>query len=325
MNLNDLQLFVEVARKGSFAAVARDHDKAATTVSRAIAGLESELGVRLLQRSTRRMHLTEAGRVYLETAEEAMALLAQAGEKAVALTGRPYGKLRMTTSATFGQVGIVPLLPGFLERYPELDVELLMSDTRLDLISERIDVAIRLGSLHDTNLVATKLCDVPYHVCASPGYLRHQGRPKQPTDLTERDCLYLNLPGFNTWQFSDIRHRIVKVTVRGRFICSNVRALKQCALSGMGIVLLPRWIVHHELTSGELIDLFPEWMAGTEEFKVPVWLLYPSQQHLPLKVRVFIDYVKDAYRAMLPWSKANSPTSSLSQSHPQDPPRQGDV
>jgi DNA-binding transcriptional LysR family regulator len=306
MNLTNLQLFMEVVRKGSFAAVARDHGKAATTVSRAIASLEAELGVRLLQRSTRRMHLTEAGREYLDTVEEAMALLGRAGDQALALTDRPCGKLRITASATFGQVGIVPLIPGFLERYPELDVELLLTDVRLDLISERIDVAVRLGPLLDANLMTTKLCDIPCHICASPGYLHRHGRPKQPTDLIERDCLNLTIPEFNSWQFRDTRDHIEKIPIQGRFTCSNVRALKQCALSDMGIALLPRWIVHHELSSGELIDLFPEWQVGTEEFNVPVWLLYPSRQHLPLKVRVFIDYIKDAYRFRYPWDSGDS-------------------
>jgi DNA-binding transcriptional LysR family regulator len=122
-----------------------------------------------------------------------------------------------------------------------------------------------------------------------------------PTDLSTLNCLYLSLPEFNSWQFRDIKNRIQRVIVRGRLTCSNVRALKQCALSDMGVALLPQWIVKHELTSGKLIDLFPEWEVGTEDFKVPVWLLYPSQQHLPLKVRVFIDYIKDAYQTGFPW------------------------
>jgi DNA-binding transcriptional LysR family regulator len=301
MNLVNLQYFVQVSRKGSFAAVARDHGKAPTTVSRAIASLEAELGVRLFQRTTRHLDLTKAGSEYLEAVEEAMALLVQAGEKALVDTLTPRGILRMTASTTFGQVGVVPLLPGFMTRYPKLDVEFLLTDSRLDLISERIDVAIRLGTLHDTNLVATLLCEVPYHVCASPKYLKSHGTPKSPVELIERDCLHLTLPEFNVWQFRDHKGDIERVAVRGRLTCSNVRALKQCTLSGMGIALLPRWVVHSELISGDLVDLFQTWTVGASAFKVPVWLLYPSWQHLPLKVRIFIDYIKEAYRTSWPW------------------------
>ena len=310
MDLKNLQLFIEVVHRESFAAVARSHDKSPSSVSRAVAALEAELGVRLLQRSTRRLQLTEAGRDYFNAVEEAMASLAQAGERAQSLTERPRGVLRVTTSVTFGQVGIVPLLPVFMERYPELELELLLTDTRLDLLAERIDVAIRLGALDDTKLVATKLCDVPYIVCASVGYMRRYGALEEPLDLNGRDCLRLSLPEHGVWRFRNTRGQISKISVRGRVRCTNVRALKQCALSGMGIALLPSWVVHQELASGELVQLFSGWSAGATEFVVPVWLLYPSRQHLPLKVRTFIDYVKGCFHGTPPWESAQTQTQS---------------
>lgn len=301
MDLNNLQLFIEVARRGNFAIVARDHDMASSSVSRAVAALEEELGVRLFQRSTRRLELTEAGRHYLDSVEGAIEELVLAGQRAAELTERPRGILRMTASATFGQIGIVPLLPAFTKRYPELDIDLLLTDTRLDLVAERIDVAIRLGKMLDTAHVATRLCSVPYHVCASPGYLARLGPPGKPADLSHHECMSLNLPDFESWRFRDPQGGIETVKVRSRVVISNAQALKQCALADMGITLLPRWVVHEELESGQLVDLFPEYSVGVTEFEIPVWLLYPSRRQLPLKVRVFAEFVRESFRNTPPW------------------------
>jgi DNA-binding transcriptional LysR family regulator len=301
MNLGNLQLFIEVVRRGSFAAVARDHDMAASSVSRAVAALEERLGARLLQRSTRRLELTEAGRHYFDRVEGLIEELALAGERATELTETPRGVLRITASATFGQIGVVPLLPAFTRRYPELDIELLLTDSRLDLVADRIDVAIRLGKLQDTTHVATRLCSVPFHVCASPGYLARHGVPDRPADLAQRDCLHLHLPDFANWRFRDREGRTERVAVRSRVVISNAQALKQCVLADMGITLLPRWVVHQELANGELAALFTDYAVGVTEFEVPVWLLYPSRRHLPLKVRAFAEFVRERFRGEAPW------------------------
>lgn len=301
MNLENLKLFVAVARRGSFAAVAYDLGKAPSSVSRAIAALEEELGVRLLQRNTRRQLLTQAGIAYLEAVEEATETLAQASDQAAALTERPRGVLRVTASATFGQIGILPLLPDFMARYPGLDVELLLTDTRLDLIAERIDIAIRLGHLTDNTLIATKLASAPFRICASPAYLKRFGMPKSPSELAGHDCIHPALPGFGVWRFRDTDGLTVEVAVHSRLICSNALALGQCAVSGMGVTLLPDWVAQTGLVSGELVDLFPNWRVGTTEFEVQIWIVYPSRRHLPLKVRLFIDHVKEAFSGKVPW------------------------
>lgn len=301
MNLINLQLFVEVVRRGSFAAVARDHDMASSSVSRAVAALEEELGVRLFQRSTRRLELTEAGRHYFDSVEGAIEELVLAGQRTVELTETPRGVLRITAPATMGQIGIVPLLPAFTRRYPELDIELLLTDTRLDLLAERIDVAIRLGKLLDTSHVATRLLSAPYSICASPAYLARQGKPAQPADLTGHDCLHLHLPDFQNWRFRDKQGRIETVMVRSRVVISNAQALKQCALADMGVTLLPEWVVRGELARGELVALFTDFSVGVTEFEIPVWLVYPSRRHLPLKVRVFSEFVRESIRDTPPW------------------------
>jgi DNA-binding transcriptional LysR family regulator len=301
MNLGNLQLFVEVVRRGSFAAVARDRDSAPSSVSRAIRSLETELGVRLFQRSTRRLELTEVGQQYFASVEGLIEELRRAGEQATELTETPSGTLRVTAPVTFGQIGIIPLLPEFTRRYPALDIELVLTDNQLDLLVERIDVAIRLGSLSDSAYVATRLCSEPFVVCASPDYLARSGRPGEPAELSHHDCLRLHLVDYSTWQFRHPSGRVENVAIRSRVVISNALALKQCALADMGITLLPRWVVQRELASGELTELFGDYAVGANSFEVPVWLLYPSRPYLPLKVRVFADYVREAFRQAPPW------------------------
>jgi DNA-binding transcriptional LysR family regulator len=303
MNLFNLQLFIEVVRRGSFSAVARDHDMASSSVSRAVASLEEDLGARLLQRTTRRLELTEAGRQYFEDIEGLIEELALAGERTAELSETPRGVLRFTAPATFGQIAIVPLLPAFTRRYPALDLDALLTDTCLDLVADRIDVAVRLGKLQDTSQIATQLCAVPLHVCASPGYLARHGAPARPTELARHDCMHLSLGDFSNWRFRDRSGRTESVKVHSRVVISNTQALKQCALADMGIALLPGWMVERELENGELIALFSEFAVGVTEFEVPVWLLYVSRRHLPLKVRVFVEFIREQFRNGPPWSR----------------------
>ncbi len=301
MDLHHLQLFVEVVRRGSFAAVARDHRSAPSSISRAVRSLEEALGVRLFQRSTRRLELTEAGRGYFASVEGLVEELQRAAEVASKLTETPSGTLRITASATFGQVGIVPLLPAFTQRYPQLAIELLLTDTRLDLVADRIDVAIRLGPLTDSTYIASRLHIERYVICATPHYLAHHGRPTCPAELSRHNTLHLPLPEFDNWQFRAPNGRIEKVAVQSRLLISNAQALKQCALAHMGIALLPRWVVTQEERRGELERLLPEYAVGTSEFEIPVWLLYPSRRYLPLKVRAFAEFMRDAFRHAAPW------------------------
>ncbi len=304
MNLANLQFFIEVVRRGSFAAVARDHNMASSSVSRAVATLEEQLGTRLFQRSTRRLELTEAGRHYFDSVEGAIEELTLAGERTAELTETPRGILRLTAPVSFGQIGIVPLLPAFTRRYPDLDIELLLTDSLLDMVAERIDVAIRLGKLLDAAHIATRLCSMPLRVCASPGYLARHGNPVEPAELARHDCMHLHLADFEKWRFRDRQGKTESVTVRSRVVISNAQALKQCALADMGITLLPDWVVQRELASGDLIALFADFAVGVTEFEVPVWLLYPSRRHLPLKVRVFTEFIRERFRSSPPWNES---------------------
>jgi len=303
MELTRLRTFVDVMRRGSFSAVARDRDVDPSSVSRAIAGLEIELGLRLFHRTTRRLSPTEAGLVYFDRVEPLVGELEHARLQAVDTSQRPTGTLRLAAPVSFAQLNLVPLLPELAQLYPELSLDLVLTDAALDLVEERIDVALRLGPLADSGLIARKLASMVPKTCASPGYLERRGLPRRPSDLAEHDCLLLDMPGFSdTWRFRDREGKTTDVRVSSRLRTSNAVALKQCALGDMGVILQGRWIVGQELNDGRLIDLFPDHQVTAASFDAPaIWLLYPSRSYLPLKVRVLIEFLQRKFEHGSPW------------------------
>ena len=292
MDISVLQIFVEVMRQGSFANVARDRNLDPSSISRAIASLEEELGIRLFQRTTRQLSPTEAGTVYFEGIEPLLEEINQAKSIATDISGQPKGTLKVTTSVAFGHQRIVPLLPDFSSLYPELTVDLLLTDSIVDLLSERIDIAIRLGSLPDSTLIAQKLIQNRYSVCASPNYLQQSRKLQQPSDVIEHNCLLFPLPGFRSrWLFKDRNGNITETPVKGRTIISSGMGLRQCAVAGMGLALLPHWLIEKDLESGILIDVFRGYEVTATDFNSATWLVYPSRNYVPRKLQVFIDFL----------------------------------
>ncbi|MBI3451746.1 MAG: LysR family transcriptional regulator [Rhodospirillales bacterium] len=301
MNLSALGVFIEAVRRGSFTAVARDYDVSPSAISRTIATLEDELGIRLFQRTTRRLSLTEAGVVYFGQVEPLVEEIKRANLAAADVSQRPKGVLRVTSSVSFGQKCIVPLLPDFAAAYPELTVDLLLTDSIVDLLTERIDIAVRLGSLPDSTLIAHRLFQTTYSVYASPEYLARRGWPKTPGELKSHNCLLFPLPGFRSrWIFRDANGGIVEIPVEGRVVISNALALHQCARAGMGVALLPHWIVGADLRRKVLTNVFPRFDVTATEFDTAAWLLYPSRDYLPIKVRAFADFLKRRLRGAAP-------------------------
>ncbi|WP_414552015.1 LysR family transcriptional regulator [Anabaena sp. CCY 0017] len=293
MDISVLQTFVEVMRLGSFAAVARERNIDPSSVSRAIAGLEEELGVRLFQRTTRQLSPTEAGIAYFERVEPLVEEMQQAINVVADVSGQVKGKLRVTVSVSFGLQCIVPLLSKFGTIYPDLTVDLLLTDTIVDLLTERIDVAVRLGLLADSTLVAQQLMPTCYFVCASPQYLKRWGQPKKPSDVGQHNCLLFPLAIFSSkWIFRDKNGIKSETSVRGNTIISSGLALQQCAIAGMGLALLPNWLIHKDLQTGKLVNVFPNYEVTATDFNTAAWLVYPSRAYVPLKVRVFIDFLK---------------------------------
>lgn len=303
MNTNDLAVFVEIIRRGSFAAVARDRGVNPATVSRSVAALENELKIRLFQRTTRRIEPTEAGMIYFERVEPLVDELAKAQLSVAEVNDRPRGLLRMACPVSFAELNITPLLPEFSDLYPELKFELILTDTILDLIGERLDVAVRVGSLKDSTLIAHKLAPMVTRVCAAPKYLEKHGRPPRPEDLINHRCLLLAMPDFtrNSWKFTDRKNRRREVEVSEFLRTSNAMALKQCALAGMGVTLQARWMIGRELRAGTLIDVFPDYEVTAAVDDAAAWLLYPSRSYMPQKVRVFVDFLKEKFKCGTPW------------------------
>jgi len=293
MEVQNLRLFLEVARRGNFAAVARDHDLDPSSVSRALSLLEDELGIRLLQRTTRHVTLTEAGEIYLSRISALLDGFDQACDEARSVTAEPSGTLRLTASVAFGNVCLIPLLPAFRALYPQIKLELLFTDAVIDMVQERVDLAIRLGQPTGTDLISTKLFNTRYHVCASPEYLSQHPAPSQPADIQQHNCLLFHLPEFRThWLFRNAHGEILNIPVHGDVTILSALALRDCARAGMGPVLLADWLINADLAQGRLIDLFPEYHVSATDFNTAAWLLYPSRTHLPSKVRSMIDFLK---------------------------------
>lgn len=290
-----LQLFVGVMRQGSFAAVARDRNIDPSSVSRAIATLEKELGIRLFQRTTRKLSPTEAGTAYFAQVEPLVEELQRARAVATELSGQPQGTLRVTASVPFGLKRIVPLLPEFATLYPSLSVDLMLTDAVVDLITERVDLAVRLGILEDSTLMAQQLMPTRYRVCASPSYLQKSRPLKRPKDLEEHNCLRMPLAGFQTrWIFKDRAGKLSPIPVNGTLMISNMIAIQNCTLSGMGLALLPNWLIDEDLQAGTLVDVFPTYEVTATEFRTAAWLVYPSRTYVPRKVQVFMAFLKQS-------------------------------
>lgn len=297
MDTTALQVFAEVVRRGSFAAVARDRDLDPSAVSRTIGGLEAELGARLFQRTTRRLSLTEAGKLFFERIDGLLEDLEEARATVADVSAGPLGTLRVTTSVSFGQRCIVPLLPGFMAARPGVSIDLILADAVIDIVAERVDAAIRLGRLADSSLIATRLLKTRYYVCASPDYLKRHGPIRKPRDIAAHDCLLFPLPGFRSrWVFRDQKGDTSTVSVKGRVVISNAEALGHCAVDGMGLALLPHWIVGEDLKRGSLVNVFPDFEVTATDFDTAVWFLHPTRAYVPLKVRSFRDFVARALR-----------------------------
>lgn len=295
MDIQQLRTFAEVVHAGSFAAAARQMNLAASMVTRSVAALERELGMRLMQRTTRKLSLTDAGVAYYEHARQALEALDRAGEEARATQGDIGGTVRVTASVAYGQSMIVPLLPALHERHPGLELELLLTDTMVDLVLERVDIAVRLGPATDSSLIGLELGPLRYRLVASPAYLQRRGRPGVPGDLASCDCLRYPLPGFGTqWKFRAADGTVETVPVRGWLMLSTFLALHRAALEGLGPVMLPEWLVALDLAAGRLIDLFPAHEVTATNFDSAVWLMYASRAYVPRRVRAVVDFIKEA-------------------------------
>lgn len=285
--------FLEVARVGSFAAAARSLDVDPSVVSRAVSQLEAELGVRLFQRSTRSLALTEAGERFRNRIEGVVAELDQICEEIGPSTMTSRGKLCISASVAFGQTCLVPLLEEFFEIYPDIKLELKLTDRNVDLVSERVDLAIRLAPILEIDVIAAKLMNTHYGVYASPAYIHTSKAPDNIEDLAACDTVCFDIPEFRKrWIFRDRNGRMKEVQLKPRIVISNALGVRDATLQGLGVALLPSWLVSDEVKSGKLVNVFPDYEVAATDFDTAAWLIYPSRSFLPQKTRLAIDFLR---------------------------------
>lgn len=298
MELYQIRSFVSVAQTGGFAAAADQMEITPSSVTRAIAKLEASLGVRLFNRTTRSVTLTEVGEAFLARILPSLDEIDSAAD--LARTGGTdlAGSLRIAASVSFGQRVIAPKLTKFCDIYPHLTVDLILSDMMTDIIADRIDVAIRHGALNDSSLIAQRLTSVAYRLVASPDYLRRAKDITHPNDIRFHTCLTYPYSAFrSSWLFTrgDEQENIdIQPVVR----MSNAAALAACTRSGMGLALLADWLVDEDLTKGKLLHVLPDWSssgAGTDADPA-LWVITPSRSFVPAKTRAFVQFLRSIVR-----------------------------
>lgn len=292
-----MRSFVVVAQKLSFVEAANELQIDPSALSRRIKRLEARLAVRLFNRNTRRVALTEAGAVYLERCQDILTRIDEADEIISSLSTKPRGLLRVSLPVTFGQRHIAPALPEFLATYPDIDLNLAFSDRFVDLFEENIDVAIRIGNLKDSQLIMRRLAPNRRVLCASFDYLNGYGHPQQPEDLKKRHCLNFSmLVTGNTWHLYR-NGKEVAIPINSRIRSDNAEALYQAVLGGCGIAMLATFIVGEDLKSKKLEIVLPEW-------KIPetnIFAVIAPGGYIPSKTQVFIDFLVDRFRGIPYW------------------------
>ncbi|MFJ5296012.1 LysR family transcriptional regulator [Pseudomonas sp. NPDC088368] len=289
--LEAMSVFVRVVERGSFSAVARELGTTQPTVSKQISALEQHLGGRLIARSTRQLSLTDEGQRYYRQCRDILAAVDnaehsfQTGREAVA------GPLRIASSVSFGRLQIAPRLHGFLQRHPDVTIDLLLNDQNVDLVSEGVDVAIRIGDLQDSSLLARQIGLTRRLIVAAPAYLYAHPAPRTPADLAQHNCILFNLLArFDTWRFDDGAH---EVQVKGNVRSNNSEAIRQVVLSGLGISLSPSWLYREDMAAGRVQQLLPTHTPTA----LPIHAVYPVNRRESARVRAFVDFLAEGFAA----------------------------
>jgi DNA-binding transcriptional LysR family regulator len=289
-----IRTFIKVVESGSFSAAARDQ-YSVSSVARQVKSLEDELGARLLNRSTRSLALTDAGRQFYERVTSIINDLNKAKSEVSSLQEEVKGPLRARLRVTAGTTVVVPALPAFLARYPELELDISLDDERCDLIANNIDVAMWLGALPDADIVARRLSPTRRIICASPAYLERRGTPLTPQDLSQHSCLVFAAPSYsNRWSFTRAGE-VEDVDVRGCIRSDNGLVLLASAEAGVGIVIAHEWMVRNALADGRLVKLLSEYTVNPRPGDADLYAVFPSSRGLSRKIRAFVDFLVEAF------------------------------
>ncbi|MYN18752.1 LysR family transcriptional regulator [Rugamonas sp. FT107W] len=294
----ELQAFCLVAGSGGFSAAARQLGVATSSVARQVDALERRIGAPLLNRSTRSVTLTDSGRAYFEHATQILAALDEADDAAAGRDGEAGGVLRLTAPVTLAVRAIAPLLPELARRYPRLELDMRLSDSYANMVDEAIDLAIRIGTPEQQpNLIARKLAGHRRHICASPAYLQARGVPAAPAALAGHNCLQFSYGAKrHSWRLR-LGGEETAVDVRGNLNVNNSEMLRQAAVSGLGLALLPGWLIQPDLDAGTLVAVLDQYETNPGEMDVGIYAVYPASRRGSVKVRVFTELLAAGLQA----------------------------
>lgn len=299
---SDMTAFVRTVELGGFSTAARDLGLTPSAISKLVTRLEDRLGVRLLNRTTRRLALTPEGEAYFQRSQRILSDILEAENEVASFRAQPRGLLRVNVGTAFGMHQLAPALPDFLARHPEMRVELTITDRVVDVIEEGADIAIRLGTLGDSSLVARKICDLERVVCASPEYLKRHGTPRKPEDLLAHNCLSVDYaPNLRRWPF-ETREGVKHLEVTGNVSANNADALLALALLGVGIIRLSDAMVGEALAQGRLVPLLAD-VHHSEP--LPLHAVYPQGRHRSPRVSAMVEFLVERF-AGAPWRPRRS-------------------
>jgi DNA-binding transcriptional LysR family regulator len=290
--LKQIESFVAVATKGSLTAAAQAEGVAPAVIGRRIDALEARLGVKLLVRTTRRITLTHEGAAFLEDCQRLLTDLANAEASVTAGGVKASGSLRITAPAGFGRRHVAPLVPGFIAQHPDVHLSLNLSDRVVDIVNEGFDCAVRVGDLVDSSLISVRLADNRRLCVAAPAYLQRAGTPQHPSELAKHECLMLSSDASQTrgWAFT-VDGEVIHLRPSGRVDCSDGQVLHDWCVAGLGLARRSTWEVEQEVAEGRLVSVLDDFAAPPNG----IYAVFPHAKHLPLRVRLWIDYLKHTY------------------------------
>lgn len=291
MDLNEIAVFVKVIQAGSFSRAAQQLGMPNSTVSAKVSALEKRLGVTLIQRTTRKLHITPAGQAYFNRCVHGLDEIMGAEAEVASAQSEPQGRLRITAPVELGSSVLPGLVADFSSQYPKVKLEVLLTDRMVDLVAEGIDLAIRAGELKDSSLIAKKLGSIYFAPFASRNYLKAVGKPTHPKDLRSHRCVQFAPLGTQEWKLIGPKTSVT-VPLQGSLIINDLNMVKALTLSDGGVALLPTFFCYPEVRSGQLVRLLPDWRTGL----TPVHYVYPAQKFVLPKLSVFMDKASEALK-----------------------------
>ena len=300
-SLAAMQVFIRVVETGGLSAAGRALGLAPSSVSRRIGELEDMLGVQLLRRTTRKLSLTEAGETYYERSRDIVRAVEEANLAVTAKRAGPSGILRVTAPSSLARLHVAPAVAAFHWQFPAVKVVMVVGDRVVDIVGEGLDIAIRIGQLEDSSLIARKVAESRRLVCASPAYLKQAGIPKHPDELFDHACLtFRRHPGSNVWQFRKDGEKI-EVQATGPFFADDGETLGAAACAGLGLILVPEWLVGVEISAGNLVEVLADY--APDPASTPLHAVYAPGPYVPPKVRAFVDFLAGRFSGAYGWAE----------------------